>query len=139
MKWKVGLMMLIIGFIAFGSLTIVGQAEATHFLDGNWTMNFEWKGIVANDGGNDAAEPLGTVTWTIQMFNEKFGQFQSSSGAYGYILYIPEKEVFMAIYSTGCKPIYLDKNVPYGSTSMSGIMFCTDGSVGWGTWNARKQ
>ena len=65
MKRKFSLIFLIVGLMVIGSLTVAEEADA-HPLDGQWTLNYEWRGAAADSAGNEGAEPDGTTSWTIK-------------------------------------------------------------------------
>jgi len=93
-----------------------------HPLEGTWTVDFFWLNA--------------TAEWYISMYTEKFGAFNDSQGNNGWVLYIPEDNLVLLIYTSGCYPVYISQNL--SGNSMSGFMICREGE-GKGVWKATKQ
>ena len=136
MKWKAfSLILLIVGLMAVGSLTIAEEADT---LDGNWTLNFFW-GSNASSAGVEAVVPDSTTSLNINMFTASFGSFTTGDGGSGWVLNpASNPSVVLLIFTGGCRPIYISRDYN-GRDFMSGTMKCRDpGGPAPGTWNAKK-
>jgi hypothetical protein len=111
---------------AVGGTTVANTAFAgvspDTSLGGAWSLTFCWAGSGCGSAGLDV----------IQSGN--FLAFKTNDGGSGAGLDASTVAIFHFV--EGCLPNYIAENPT--STSMSGVMKCSDGSGGHGTWSAVK-
>lgn len=112
--------------LVLGLVALIGTPAHAVDISGDWAGTFDW----GCDGG------AGNAVWSVQLITPFFGTFVDNYGNSGPVLNSDSASVFVMIYTSGCRPLYIGNLTT--DDHAEGPHICRPPSSGTGCWQATR-